>query len=62
MYELRWDGDTLRIWDSEGHVPVCAVYLAKKPKQRAEMAQVITRALNEYYVEHASPKIRRVAF
>lgn len=62
MYESRWDGDTLRIWDSERHLPVCAVYLAKNPRQRAEMAQVITRALNEYYVEQGVPKIRRVSF
>ena len=59
MYEPRWDGDTLRIWDSERRVPVCAVYLAKNPKQRTEMAQVITRALNEHYVERATARTRR---
>lgn len=56
MYEARWDGDTLRIWDCEKHVPVCGVYLAKNPRQRVELARVIARALNDHSVEKSRPK------
>ena len=63
MYEARWDndGDTLRIWDCEKHVPVCGVYLSKNPKQRVELARVIARALNEHSVEQAARGERKAS-
>ena len=59
MFVIRWDRDTVGIWDAEKDMPVCGVYLAKDPKMRAEIASVIEKALNDHFANGKAARRRR---
>ena len=48
VYEPRWNGDTLQVWDTTDQVPICNVFLARNPTRRMEVARIISAALNAH--------------